>query len=69
MIVERARADVLRITAHVHELATLVTAARWVAEGKPEHVPEEALGDLRRVLAEYDRGLTAMRETARSSGE
>jgi hypothetical protein len=64
MIVERERPGVLRVTADVHELATLVTAARWVAEGRQEHIPVQALREVRRVVGEYDRGLAKMREKA-----
>lgn len=69
MIVERPRPAVLRLTAHVHEVAALITAARWVAEGRPGELPGPALDDLRAVLADYDEGLRreALARAERSS--
>jgi hypothetical protein len=43
---------VLRLTLHSYELAALIAAARLVAE--KDELPEEALKQLRQVLASYD---------------
>lgn len=57
MKVERLRPTVVQLTAHTGELAALVSAARWVVEGCPGQLPGEAVDQLRRVLADYDRAL------------
>ncbi len=45
----------VQVTLHPLELAGLVTAARWVLTGLRETPPPEALDQLRRILADYDR--------------
>ncbi|MBB1254146.1 hypothetical protein [Streptomyces alkaliterrae] len=54
MRLEWERPGVLRVTTHAYEFATLVAAARHVSEHTPDELPEEALDQLRQVLAEYD---------------
>lgn len=54
MRLERIRPTVLRATLHVHELAALMTAVRTVVDGAPEEVPQEARGQLRTLLEDYD---------------
>jgi hypothetical protein len=55
--VERPRPTVVRLTAHATELATLISAARWVVEGCPGQLPDAAVEQLRQVLANYDHAL------------
>lgn len=57
MKVERVRPTVIQLTAHAAEMAALISAARWVAEGCPGQLPGEAVDQLRRVLANYDQAL------------
>jgi hypothetical protein len=52
--IDRVRPSVLRLTAHVADIATLISAARWVADGCRGQLSEEAIGQLRKVLADYD---------------
>jgi hypothetical protein len=52
--VERVRPAVFRITLHAYEMATLVTAARWVAEGAEGDLPGEAVEQVRDLLDSYD---------------
>ncbi len=54
MTVEHVRPTVLRVTLHSFEMAALVAAARWVAEGAEGELPEEAVDQLRQVLERYD---------------
>jgi predicted DNA-binding transcriptional regulator YafY len=51
---ERVRPSVLRLTIHAYELAALIAAARLVAQKGEDELPEEALKQLRQVLASYD---------------
>ncbi|MFI1967958.1 hypothetical protein BLA24_21865 [Streptomyces cinnamoneus] len=67
MELEWVRPGVLRVTSHAYEFAALVAAARYVTESAPAEIPEEALEQMRGVLADYD---TRLREaTARSEEE
>ncbi len=54
MQIERIRPTALQVTLHPFELATLVAAARWIVEGAEGELPEEAIQQLRRVVAAYD---------------
>lgn len=54
MKLERLRPTAWRVTLHPLELATLVSAARWLVDGAEGELPSEAADDLRRVLASYD---------------
>jgi len=54
MQIERLRPTAFQITIHPFELAALVSAARWVAEGTPGELTDEALTQLRQVLANYE---------------
>jgi hypothetical protein len=54
MKVERVRPTVFRLTLHAYELASLMAAARTVAEKGEEELPLDAAEQLRRVLASYD---------------
>ncbi|MEU7134088.1 hypothetical protein [Streptomyces sp. NPDC046261] len=65
MQLEWARPGVLRVTSHAYEFAALVAAARYVAESAPDEMPDEALEELRRLLADYDAQLSGLLEKAR----
>lgn len=60
MKVEQERQGVYRLTVHALELATLISAARWVEEGAGGQLPEEARAQLRDVLDSYDREFTRL---------
>ena len=45
----------VQVALHPLELAGLLTAARWVLTGIRDTPPPEALDQLRRILADYDR--------------
>ncbi|MGE0708674.1 MAG: hypothetical protein AB7N76_12350 [Planctomycetota bacterium] len=47
------RPNVLRLTLQTYELATLISTARWVADGCQGQLPEGAVRQLRRVLEDY----------------
>lgn len=54
MKIERIRPAVLQVTLSAYELAALMAAARWVAEGAKGELAPEALEQLRQVLASYE---------------
>ena len=54
MRIERIRSTVFEVTLHAYELAAVIAAARWVAEGADGELPAEAVEQLRKVLASYD---------------
>ncbi|MFF2846927.1 hypothetical protein ACFVT5_11395 [Streptomyces sp. NPDC058001] len=58
MELERLRPTVLRATFHTYELATLIAAARYLAETAPEDVPEGSLSQLTALLKDYDTQLS-----------
>jgi hypothetical protein len=62
MQLERVRPMVIRMTLHTYEATALITAARWVAEGAKDELPDEAIEHLREVLASYDDALTRIAE-------
>ena len=51
---------VLRVTLSAVEMATLVSAARWAAEGARGELTPEALAQLRQVVAGYDAATRAL---------
>jgi hypothetical protein len=66
MQLERVRPMVIRITLHTYEATALITAARWVADGAEGELPEEALEQLREVLAGYDVALSRIDAASRN---
>ena len=54
MRLERIRPTQFRITLHAYELAALISAARWVADGAKGELPQEATEHLSQILADYD---------------
>jgi hypothetical protein len=62
MQLERVRPMVIRMTLHAYEATALITAARWVAEGAKDELPDEAMQHLREVLASYDDALSRITE-------
>ena len=70
MKLERVQPAVLRLTLHAYEAAALLAAARWVAEGSQGSLPDDAVDQLRQVLASYDRALaSADQDAARSTAQ
>ena len=57
MRIERLRPTALRVTLHAYELATLASAARWVADGAEGELNPEIREQLEDVLAGYDDAL------------
>ncbi len=55
MHLERIRHTTFRITLHAYELAPLISAARWIVDGKKGELPKEAVEHLRQILADYDK--------------
>jgi len=55
--VERLRPTVLRVTMHVHEMAALAAAARWVADGAHGALNPDVRERLADVLSRYDAAL------------
>ncbi len=59
---------VIRMTLHAYEATALITAARWVAEGARDELPDDAIEHLREVLASYDDALTRIAEHPETDG-
>ncbi|MDX1392817.1 MAG: hypothetical protein R3195_00430 [Gemmatimonadota bacterium] len=57
MKIERLRPTVLSVTLHAYEMAALVAAARWVADGAEGELSPEIRAQVHGVLASYDEAL------------
>lgn len=57
MKLERISPGQVRITLHVHELASLTAAARWALEGGHGELAVEAQDQLTAVMASYERAV------------
>jgi hypothetical protein len=66
MKLERVGPTTVRMTAHPYELATLLSAARWAVEGGQGELSEEAVEQLRRVLAMYEQEVARLRPSTTS---
>ncbi len=62
MRVERAGVASFQLTLHGYELAALVSAARWVAEGGEGDLAPEARESLQQLLDAYDAQLANLRQ-------
>jgi len=56
------------MTIHPFELASLITAVRWVVEGTPGELTDEALTRLRQVLADYEVASRRMAQAGNNQG-
>ena len=54
MRLEQVKPTVFRLTLHTYELAALIAAARWVADGAKGELPDEAIEQLSQIVAAYD---------------
>jgi hypothetical protein len=43
-----------KMTLHTYELATLISAARWIAEGAKGELPPEAIKQMQDIVENYD---------------
>jgi len=71
MRIDRARENVLTVTATTQELSTLVAAARMALEAMqsaPEPPPAAALEALERVLSDFDRARDRSGEASGGDG-
>lgn len=55
MHIEKRNNLVFQITLSGYELATLISSARWVAEGANGELTTEAIQQLKQVVSNYDR--------------
>ncbi|KGO90849.1 hypothetical protein [Flavobacterium suncheonense] len=55
MHIEKKNNLVFHITLSGYELATLISSARWVAEGAKGRLTEEAVSQLKQVVSNYDK--------------
>lgn len=64
MKLEKTGPAAVRVTVHPYELATLMAAARWAAEGGHGELSEEAIEQLQSVLATYEREVALLQQRA-----
>jgi hypothetical protein len=55
MQIKQTRPTEVQLTIHSFALATLISAARWVAEGCAGELPPAAIAQIQQVIADYDR--------------
>lgn len=52
-----------RMTLHAYELATLVSAARWIADGAKGELSDEVLKQMKSIIEDYDKATTHLQES------
>nr|WP_288832791.1 hypothetical protein [uncultured Flavobacterium sp.] len=62
MHIEKKNNLVFHIMLSGYELATLISSARWVAEGAKGELTAEAIQQLKQLVANYDRAADKLRE-------
>lgn len=54
MRIDKGQRNIFQITLSGHELATLISSARWVVEAANGELTTEAITNLKQVLTNYD---------------
>ncbi|WP_281229004.1 hypothetical protein [Flavobacterium aquiphilum] len=62
MHIEKKNNLVFHLTLSGYELATLISSARWVAEGAQGELTPEAIEQLKLVVSNYDRAAASLNE-------
>lgn len=62
MHIEKKNNLVFHITLSGYELATLISSARWVAEGAKGELTAEAIQHLKQVVSNYDKAADKLTE-------
>ncbi len=62
MHIEKFRNQIFHLTLSGYELATLISAARWAAEGANGEITSEAVNQLKQVVSNYDISANKMNE-------
>lgn len=62
MHIEKKNNLVFHITLSGYELATLISSARWVAEGAKGKLTTEAIEQLKQVVSNYDKAADKITE-------
>ena len=74
MLIEEKRKGIFQVTLSGYELAALMSAARWVAEGAKGKLSDEAVEQLGQVVANFDKArsqgafVSGTNENARKQG-
>ncbi|HXH19890.1 MAG TPA: hypothetical protein VNJ07_12490 [Chitinophagales bacterium] len=69
MSIEQLRPGVFQVTLHGYELAALVSAARWIADGAEGEVSPEAKSQLKRVMTNYNEAIMKLRAQKRQTAD
>ena len=62
MHIDKKRNLIYHLTISGYELATLISLARWVAEGAEGELTPEALTQLKQVISNYDKATEQLSE-------
>lgn len=60
MLIEKGRNPIFYLTLSGYELATLISSARWAAEGAKGELTAEALSQLQQVVSNYDKAASKL---------
>lgn len=55
MRIEKGHGHIFHLTLSGYEMASLISSARWVADGAKGELTDEAIGYLKQVVANYDK--------------
>lgn len=62
MRIEKGRNNIFQLTLSGYELATLISSARWAAEGGKGELTNDAVNQLKKVLENYDNSVNKLQE-------
>ncbi len=62
MHIEKKNNLIFHITLSGYELATLISSARWVAEGAKGELTDDAIHQIQQVVSNYDKATTKITE-------
>lgn len=62
MHIEKKSNLIFHITLSGYELATLISSARWVAEGAKGELTDDAIHQIQQVISNYDKAASKITE-------
>lgn len=62
MQLENITPTTYKVTLHAYELATLISAVRWIADGAEGELSPEVREQMERILNEYDKATKGLQK-------
>jgi N12 class adenine-specific DNA methylase len=66
MQIKQKQRNIFQITLTGHELAILISSSRWIVEGAKGELTTEAIGNLKKLLINYDVATEKLHSTSSS---